>query len=140
MTTEEFKAKRAGEDLPDLPDVTKTMSASNFIMNRGKELIEVSILGPDGMFEIEIRARLTKGEIKNHAKFLEIFTEPEEVDEEIAEASAAAFLSVICTDDELDEDFWNSPDIDPYVAQQLIVAFMNKAAETLESVRKFRTK
>ena len=141
MSKEEFKACKEGkEDVKEQVQYTPVdMPIRDFLMNRANELIKVPITGPDGVIEIEIHARLSKKEIKKHAKFLEIFTNPEDVDEELAEEVASKFLATICTDSELNEEFWNSDNIDPYVAQELIIAFMGKAAETLEGVRKFRS-
>lgn len=135
MTGDEFKAKRAGKKSKK-PDT----SARDFIMNRSKELIKVPIDGPDGTMDIEVRARLTKREVKEHKKFLEMFNDPDSITEEDAEVGAAQLLATITTDPILDEEFWSSDEIDPYIAQQLLLAFMKKATSSLESVKKFRKK
>jgi len=131
MTVDELKELKAGKEPSHIP-------IKDFIINRGKELVEVPISGPDGYICIEIRARLTKKEINEHKVFLEMFKDPESVSEDMAEHMAAKFLAAITTDNTLDEAFWMSDDIDPYVAQELIVAFLRKAASTLEGVKKFR--
>jgi len=131
MTVDELKDRKAGKEPSRIP-------IKDFIINRGKELFEVPISGPDGYTYIEIRARLTKKEINEHKVFLEMFKDPENVSEDMAEQVAAKFLAAITTDDTLDEAFWMSDDIDPYIAQELIMAFLRKAASTLEGVKKFR--
>lgn len=117
---------------------TSDVSARDFIMGRSKEIITVPINGPDGTMDIRIRARLTKREIKVHRKFLEMFKDPESISEDDADIGASRFLAAITQDPALDEEFWNSDEIDPYVAQELLTAFMMKAAESLEGVKKFR--
>ena len=144
MTGEEFKEKRAVKKPKKVKTVKKVkksdVSARDFIMNRSKELIKVAIDGPDGIMEIEIRARLTKREVKEHKKFLEMFNDPNNITEEDAEVEASRFLAAITTDKTLDVEFWSSDNIDPYVAQQLLLAFMKKATSSLEGVKKFRKK
>ena len=69
---------------------------------------------------------------------MEIFTNPDDVDDDLAEEVTARFLASITTDESLDEEFWNSEEIDPYIAQELVMAFLKKSAETLGDVKKFR--
>lgn len=124
--------------VPSAATSTTDVSARDFIMGRSKEIITVPINGPDGAMDIRIRARLTKREIKVHRQFLEMFKDPESITEDDANSGASKFLAAITLDPALDEEFWNSEDIDPYVAQELLTAFMMKAAESLEGVKKFR--
>lgn len=142
MSKEEFKARRDGmteeEAKQEQDKIASDIPARDFIMNRSKELVQVPISGPDGVITIEIRARLTRAEIKAHRKFLEMFAKPEDIDEDEAEIVTAKFLSSITTDEELDEEFWLSDEIDQNIAQELVVAFIKKAAETLDYVKKFR--
>lgn len=117
------------------------MSAREFIMGRSKEIIDVPIMGADdAVMYIRIRARLTKKEVREHKRFLEMFQNPESINEEDANKGASKFLDSICLDESLNEEFWNSEDIDSSIAQELLTAFMVKAASTLNGVKKFRKK
>ena len=116
-------------------------SARDFIMGRTKEIIDVPIEGPDGSsMDIRIRARLSKREVKEHKNFLNLFKDPDSISEDDADKGASKFLAAITLDKSLDEDFWNSDELDPYIVQELLTAFMVKAAESLEGVKKFRKK
>lgn len=136
MSAEEFNERRDGKTEEEFAG--ENLSAKNFLLNRSKELIQVPIDGPDGQMKIEIRARLTKGEIRKHKDFLAIFQNPEEADEKEADIVTAKFLAMITTDSDLNEDFWSSEDIDSSIMQELIVAFLEKAASTIKQNQKFR--
>lgn len=143
MSKEEFKARRNGEIEGDVEVEQEqytpvNMPIRDFIMNRVTEVFNVPIIGPDGIIEIEIRARLSKKETKEHANFLKIFTEPDNIEDDVIEASTARFLAAITTDKDLDEEFWACEDIDPYITQELVLAFLKKAADTIEQSEKFR--
>ena len=137
MSPEEYNALK--EEAQGGEPVVIDTSARDFILGRTKEIIDVPIEGPDGSsMDIKIRARLSKKEVKEHKQFLEMFKDPELLSEEEANKGASKFLAAITLDKSLDEDFWNSEEIDPYIAQELLTAFMMKAAESLEGVKKFR--
>ena len=145
-TKEEFNDMRSaeqGEDVeistPHNTIDTGDMSARDFIMGRGKEIIKVPISGADGavMF-IGIRARLNKRDIKEHQGFLNLFKDPESLSEDEANKGASKFLAAITLDPGLDEAFWNNEELDSYIAQELLTAFMEQAAKSLEGVKKFR--
>ena len=120
--------------------VKSPTNARDFILNRAQEKILVPVGGPDGTLDIEIRACLTKKEIQAHRKFIEMFQNPEDVSEVEADEGAAKFLAAITIDKSLDEEFWSRDDIDSYIAQELLIAFMSKAAEVMKGVQKFRNK
>lgn len=143
MSPEEYNAMRdeAQGKAPDKDVVAPDTSARDFIMGRAKEIISVPIEGVDNdvMF-IRIRARLNKKEVKAHKKFLQMFQDPDSVTEEEANIGASKLLADITLDETLDEDFWSNDELDPYIAQEILAAFMEKASSTLKGVQKFRKK
>ena len=114
MSAEEFKEKRQ----------VANISSKDFILNRTNALQEVSIEGPDGTIKIEIRTMLNKREVNEHNKFLTILQNLKTSDDELFEKYSIPFFALITTDNELNIDFWSSDDIDPYVSQYLIKAFI----------------
>lgn len=136
MSADEFKERREGKTEETFQ--AENLSAKNFLLNRTRELIKVPIDGPDGQMEIEIRARLTKGEIKEHREFLNMFQNPEDIDEKEADLVSAKFLAAITIDKDLDEVFWQSDDLDSSIMQELIMAFLEKMTSTVKGVQKFR--
>lgn len=160
-TLEDVEDKRVKEVAKE---AASNLSAKEFIMNRTKEHIDVTVLGPDGEMNIQIKARLTKGEAKKHIKLFGIFdkintkvgkisliTDTEEgrlkiakLEEDIntlseeSEEPLAAFLASITIDDELNKDFWASEDIDANIASDLFNAYILKASEVHKGIQKFR--
>ena len=136
MSEEEFNERRAGKTEDEFQ--VENSTAQNFILGRSKELINVPISSGDKKYNIEIRARLTKKEVKNHRDFLQMFQNPEKADEELADELAANFLADITTDKSLDKEFWMRDDIDSSIMQELLTAFIEKAVSTVKGVKKFR--
>lgn len=139
MNPEEYNVMR--DEAQGKTQVEVDTSARDFIMGRTKEIIDVPVEGKEGaILFIKIRARLSKREVREHKKFLNLFKDPDSISEDDANKGASKFLAAITIDKSLDEDFWNSEELDPYIAQELLTAFMVKAAESLEGVKKFRNK
>lgn len=148
MSAEKFEQMRRDNGVTETPQLsspvpsvelsTPNMSARDFIMGRSKEVVTVNVSGPEGTMGIKMRARLSKREVKAHSKFLELFRNPESVSEDDANVGASKFLAAITLDPELDEEFWSSEELDSYIAQELLSAFMEHAAQSLQGVKKFR--
>lgn len=95
------------------------------ILNRSKETMSVPINGVgDTTLDIEIRVMLNKREVELQSKFFTAMKHLQYVEDEYYYWLAGSFLDLICIDPELDIDFWRSEDIDPYIIQELIAAFV----------------
>lgn len=138
MTEEEYlsrlgeiekEGKLSKEDFQSLRDEAQGNSAplSEQILARTKETSDVKIKSVGGnLISVEIRSMLNKKEVKKQAKFLKMMKQIETVDEDYYYYLAASFLALITLDPELDKVFWSRDDIDPYIIQQLIAAFIKE--------------
>lgn len=137
MSAEEFARLRAqdtGQEVPvdNKPDEKQlaidAMSAKNFLISRTKETIMVPIAGMDGTKDIEIRARLSKSELKHHKVILDRWNLSRESDEEFIrneddEKELAVFLAHITVDESLSSEFWLSDEIAPEIADDILMAY-----------------
>jgi len=137
MTAEEFKQLRAQDtgqevSLDTKPDERQkaidAMNAKNFLIGRTKETIMVPIAGMGGTKNIEIRARLSKSELKQHRVILDRWKLSRESGEEFIrneedERELAIFLAHITVDDSLSSAFWLSDDIAPELADDILMVY-----------------
>lgn len=138
-TTE--KAVRDTHEKEDAENIIKNMSTKNFLIGRTREYIKVPITSESGTHEIEIRARLSKNEMKVHKPFMDAFLKALKGEENTLtdmDGEIAAFLAAITRDNELDVTFWSSGDIDEQTASEILYAYYTEPARRLADVRKFR--
>lgn len=117
------------EEYSRMKDEAQAIVPSSFlsILNRSKETLHVPFKGIDDTeFEIEIRAMLNKTEVKQQSKFFKAMNNIQYVDDDYYYWLAGPFLDTICVDPELDTAFWRRDDIDPYIIQELIAAFIKR--------------
>jgi hypothetical protein len=152
MSVEEFNAMRSESDShrqgiinamknnqDTNQELIEAMSAKAFLISRTNETIKVPIASATGMKDIEIRARLSKHELESHERFLTWFkVAAKELDSEIGNRVTAEFLSRICVDPELDIEFWLSPDLDPSIGQEILIAYFTEPARRMAAIKKFR--
>lgn len=115
ISKEEFIAMRNEQQTPLLAS----------ILARSKETSTVTIKNINGdVLEIEIRVMLTKAEVEAQGKFFKMMKDLKSVDDEYYYYLSGDFLSLITIDPELDKAFWRRSDIDPYIMQEIIKAFI----------------
>lgn len=153
MTGNEFKKLRAGDTTPEeiehdkqqakLQDAVDAMKAKDFLISRTKEIIPVSILGMGGSKSIDVRARLSKAEMKQHKTILDRWNLAQGSDKEFIrneedEHELAVFLAHITTDDSLSSAFWLSEDLDPNVANMILTAyFISEPTRQMVEIHRF---
>ena len=119
MSPEEYTAMKeeAQEEFAPLPDS---------ILARSKEtkMVTISSVGDGKELNIEIRVMLNKREVEIQSKFFKAMKHIQYVDDDYYYWIAGSFLDMICVDPELNMDFWRSDDVDPYIIQELIAAFI----------------
>lgn len=153
LTAQEYKDLKAGtrteqEIKQNRTEVTEdefkdNISTKQFLLNRHNETVKVPIEGQDLTMSIEIRAHLSKAELKKHKLFMDSWNKaltdnPDILDTDEAEHYTAEFLSELCTDPDLDKEFWLSEDLDPLIIQSVLMAYFTNAIDTLSNIRKFR--
>lgn len=105
----------------------ETAPLTTSILNRSKETILVPIRGTgDGAFDIEIRVMLNKREVNLQSKFFKAIDNIQAIDDDYYYWVVASFLDMICIDPELNREFWSRDDVDPYIIQELIAAFVKR--------------
>lgn len=120
MSPEEFEAMRDEAQTEALP-----LPAA--ILGRSKETTIISIRGAnDTTFDIEIRVMLNKHEVDIQSKFFKMMNNIQHTEDDYYYWIAGSFLDMICVDPELDTEFWRQDDIDPYIIQELIAAFVKR--------------
>lgn len=136
MTAAEFEQVRNGggdtesptphSTVPSIEDSTPDMSDRDFIIGRSKESVTVNVGGPGGTRGIVIKKMLNVREAIEHKNFLVLLDNVAAIDDLFLYTMAAPFLATITLDPELDEEFWLSDDLDPYIIQKLIAVFIGK--------------
>ena len=97
------------------------------ILKRSKETTIVPIQGAgDATLDIEIRIMLNKHEVDIQSKFFKMIKNIQHTEDDYYYWVAASFLDMICVDPELNTEFWRRDDVDPYIIQELIAAFVKK--------------
>ena len=124
----QLKAELEVSEAKDQQDAVDAMSTRSFLIGRTKETIQVPVSGLGGSKSIEIRARLSKSEIKQHQFILDKWKNAHEsgaefIESEEDEAELARFLGYITTDKELSSGFWLSDDIAPEIADDILMAY-----------------
>ena len=95
------------------------------ILKRSEETTIVPIQGAgDITLDIEIRVMLNKHEVNLQSKFFKMIKNIQYTDDDYYYWLAASFLDMICIDPELNTEFWRRDDVDPYIIQELIAAFI----------------
>lgn len=95
------------------------------ILHRSQETMTVPIRGVgDTTLDIEIRVMLNKREVEQQSKFFTAMKHLQYVEDDYYYWLAGSFLDLICLDPELNTEFWRRDDIDPYIVQELIAAFV----------------
>ena len=118
MSPEEYNAMK-----DEAQEIALPLSMS--ILNRSKETMTVPICGTgDTTFDIEIRVMLNKHEVDIQSKFFTAMKHLQYVEDDYYYWLAGSFLDMICMDPELNTEFWRRDDIDPYIIQELIAAFV----------------
>lgn len=153
LTAQEYKDLRSGtrtegQIKQNRIEVTEAefkenISTKQFLLNRHNETVLVPIEGQDRTMSIEIRAHLSKAELKKHKQFMESWNialtkDPEILESEEAEQYIAEFLSDICIDPDLDKEFWLSENLDPLIAQTVLMQYFTSAINQLGDIGKFR--
>lgn len=155
LTAQEYKNLKAGAKTEDdiyqdrkeaeATELKKNIKIKDFLLNRHNEAVQVPIEGQDKTMHIEIRAHLSKAELKKHKQFMESWNialtkDPGVLESDEAERYIAEFLGDICTDPALDTEFWLSEDLDPLIAQTVLMQYFTGAIKQLGDIGKFRTK
>ena len=118
MSPEEYDAMKAEAQEENAPLTTS-------ILNRSKETMTVPIRGiGDTTLDIEIRVMLNKHEVDMQSKFFTAMKHLQYVEDDYYYWLAGSFLDMICIDSELNMEFWRRDDVDPYIIQELIAAFV----------------
>lgn len=118
MSPEEYTAMKEEAQEESAPLTTS-------ILRRSQETMTVPIRGiGDTTFDIEIRTMLNKHEVDIQSKFFTAMKHIQYIEDDYYYWLAGSFLDLICVDPELDLDFWRRDDIDPYIIQELIAAFV----------------
>lgn len=118
MSPEEFEAMRDEAQTEALP-------LPSAILGRSKETTIISIKGAgDTTFDVEIRVMLNKHEVDIQSKFFKMIKNIQHTEDDYYYWIAGSFLDMICVDPELNTEFWRRDDIDPYIIQELIAAFV----------------
>lgn len=154
LTAQEYKdlkAKTRTEDEiyqdrkeAEATEQQRNIKIKDFLLNRHNETVQVPIEGQDQTMNIEIRAHLSKAELKKHKQFMESWNialtdNPDILESEEAEQFIAEFLSDLCTDPDLDKEFWLSDDLDPLISQTILMHYFTTAINQLGDIGKFRT-
>lgn len=153
MTGNEFKQLRAGDITPaeikhdkqqaKLQDAIDAMSTKDYLIARTQETIQVPITGLGGSKNIDVRARLSKAEMKQHKTILDRWNQAQSSDEEFIhneedEHDLAVFLTHITIDDSLSSAFWLSNDLDPNIANMILTAyFISEPTRQMVEMQKF---
>ncbi len=124
-------------------EAINAMSTRAFLIGRTKETIKVPVTGMGGSKNIEIRARLSKSEIKQHQVILDRWKAAQESEAEFIESEAdemelARFLDYITIDPELNSGFWLSDYIAPEIADDILMAyFITEPTRRMVEIQKF---
>ena len=119
------------------------MSTRAFLIGRTKETIKVPVSGMGGSKNIEIRARLSKSEIKQHHAILDKWKNAQEsgagfIESEDDEMELARFLEHITIDPELNSGFWLSDYIAPEICDDILMAyFIDEPVRRLSEMYRF---
>jgi hypothetical protein len=155
LTAQEYKDLRSGTRTEEQikqnrievteAEFKENISTKQFLLNRHNETVLVPIEGQDQTMNIEIRAHLSKAELKKHKQFMESWNialtkDPEILESEEAEQYIAEFLSDLCIDPDLDKEFWLSENLDPLIAQTVLMQYFTSAINQLGDIGKFRKK
>lgn len=110
-------------------DAVDAMSTRAFLIGRTNETIQVHVSGLGGSKNIEIRARLSKAEMKQHESLLDRWNAAqtnqdikfiETIEDEV---ELAVFLAHITIDTGLSSDFWLSDELAPEIADDILMAY-----------------
>jgi len=146
-------ALRSGEVTPgqieqqkkteELQKVVNGMSTRDFLIRRTKETIMVPICGLGGSKDVEIRARLSKSEIREYQGTLARWkiaqeSESQFIETEEEETDLARFLEYITIDATLTAKFWLSEDLAPELVDNILTAyFVLEPAQRLADISRF---
>jgi len=144
MSAQEFKERRAKDTTADEiahactaptpepnPDqeLINAMSIRQFLMGRTKETIQVPVSGMGGVKNIEIRARLSKQELKPHQYILDRWKLAQEttikfIDTEEDEKALCALMEDITIDPEITTEFLLDSGLSPDVCDDILAAYL----------------
>lgn len=140
ITPNELSQRKKTEEMQGAIDAMKT---KDFLIGRTKETIKVPISGLGGTKYIEVRARLSKAEMKQHKGILDRWTAAQNTDVQFIESEEdehqlAVFLAHITIDDSLSAAFWLSDELDPRVADMILTAyFIDEPIARVIEIQKF---
>lgn len=151
ITPDEYTMLRTGDATPDdIEDkhkeedrlqLVKNVQTKDFLLRRTTETIKVPIVSSEGVIEVEIRARLSVAETKEHEEFLTKFrraASDETYTMDDADVQAAKFLAAISVDPELDENLWLQ--VDDMTMSEILIAFFTEPVKRMADARKFRAR
>ena len=105
-------------------EIEAPLSVSILARSKKTKMVTISSVGDGKDLEIEIRVMLNKREVEIQSKFFKAMKHIQYVDDDYYYWIAGSFLDMICIDPELDMEFWRRDDVDPYIIQELIAAFI----------------
>jgi len=154
LTADEFEELRDGKEADTImadrnaarqQELIESMSTRAFLIGRTQETIQVSVSGLGGSKNIEIRARLSKAEMKIHQPLLDRWNAAQGnskikfIETEEDEMELAVFLAYITVDDGLSSSFWLSDEIAPEIADDILVAyFIEEPLRRMNEICRFR--
>ena len=119
--------------------LAKNIKTKDFILHRTQETIKVPIVSSEGVLEIEIRARLTIPENKEHEAFLTKFkraSAEEAFEFEEGDPDIYKFMAAITTDQDLDAALWAQ--VDTMTISEILIAYFMEPAKRMADAHKFR--
>ena len=153
ITPDEHRKLKTGETTPiemgrqkkvdKLQEAIDAMSTKDFLIGRTQETIQVPVHGLGGSKNIEVRARLSKSELKPHQKLLTKWSVSNESDRNFIESKEdekrlAEFLEYITIDKTLTAEFWMSDDLAPEIVDEILSAyFVLEPARRMVDIQKF---
>lgn len=146
LTADEMAQSGTAPPAPELnpdQDVIDAMSTREYLMARTKETIMVSVSGMGGVKDIEIRARLSKLELKPHEYILDRWKVAQEtnikfIDTENDEKVLCALIAYITIDPEITTDFLLDSGLSPDVCDDILAAyFILEPTRRMVDIQKF---
>lgn len=140
ITTEEIEQEKNADKMQEAVNAMRT---KDFLIGRTNETILVPISGLGGTKNIEIRARLSKSEMKQHEVILNRWTTAQDSDAQFIESEddereLAVFLAYITVDDDLSAAFWLSDDLEPRIADMILTAyFIEEPMKRMSEISRF---
>lgn len=149
LTEDEYMALKAGEtNQDDIKEkhqederlrLVKNIQTKDFLLSRTKETVKVPIVSSEGVIEVEIRARLSIQESKEHEEFLTKFkraSNEESFDIESGDHSVMKFMAAITVDPDLNEGIWSQ--VDDMTISEILIAHFAEPARRMADAQKFR--